>query len=115
MHNKLLSKVVSNRWKKMKERVKGTRWSDDDPTSERRRSNYVGLDIMTLEEWKDFVRESHDELFDIYIDWADSGFTTRYAVSIDRIDSSKGYTRDNVRWLPMWRNAQFGNKNKKKQ
>lgn len=54
---------------------------------------------MTKEEWLDFCEESKEVFLRLYNEWKDSGFKRENAPSIDRVDNSRGYDRDNVQWL----------------
>ena len=49
--------------------------------------------------------ESFDKLYD---DWVSSGFDKKLSPSIDRVDTSKGYTLDNMRWLTHSENSSIG-------
>jgi hypothetical protein len=54
------------------------------------------------------------EMFEIY---KSSEFNRKLAPTVDRIDSSKGYSLDNMRWLTHSENSRLGSisgKNKKK-
>ena len=62
-------------------------------------SSYAGRSIMTKEEWLDFCEETKETFLELYNEWRDSGFKRGNAPSIDRIDNSRGYDRDNVQWL----------------
>jgi hypothetical protein len=59
---------------------------------------YVGLDLMpksTFYSWALGCAEFHK----LYAAWESSGFLRDLCPSVDRIDSSLGYTLDNVQWL----------------
>ena len=56
----------------------------------------------TLQELKDWVFvHGYQALFDA---WAGSGFKRMCAPSVDRLDSSKSYTFDNIRLVPWQEN-----------
>jgi hypothetical protein len=46
----------------------------------------------------------------LYFDWALNGFNRWDSPSIDRIDPAKGYTLDNLQWLPFSENCIKNNK-----
>lgn len=46
----------------------------------------------------------------IYFDWASNGFNRWDSPSIDRIDSTKGYTADNIQWLSFANNCEKNHK-----
>lgn len=51
------------------------------------------------------------ELFELY---QDSGYERRLAPSVDRIDSSKGYSLDNMEWVTHSENSRRGANNRYK-
>ena len=61
--------------------------------------SYNGRSIMSKDEWNDFCNESRDVFMELYLKWQESGFKIALSPSIDRIDNSRGYDRDNVQWL----------------
>lgn len=69
---------------------------------------YEGLEILERKEFYDWAKNSEEfkTLFNI---WVASDYAYRCAPSVDRIESDKGYTLDNMRWLPHWKNSQLGN------
>jgi len=69
---------------------------------------YEGLEILSKESFYTWAK-SDDEYSRLYEQWVGSGYEYRLAPSIDRIDSSKGYILENMRWLPHWKNSQLGN------
>lgn len=77
---------------------------------------YQGKELLDRQ---DFYNWSIDnaiflEMFEIY---KSSEFNRKLAPTVDRIDSSKGYSLDNMRWLTHSENSRLGSisgKNKKK-
>ena len=71
--------------------------------------NYLGLEKCSREE---FINKfQHDEQFlKQWNIWKENNFKRGFAPSIDRIDSSKGYTLDNLQFLSNIENArkEFG-------
>lgn len=74
---------------------------------------YQGLDILTKEEFYEW--SINDPVFNIlFEEYEKLEYDMRFAPSVDRKDSSLGYTLDNMRWLPHWRNSQLGNISKQR-
>lgn len=68
---------------------------------------YEGLEFVdkkTFYEWA-LAHPRFNTLFAMYIQ---SGYRRKYAPSIDRIDTTKGYTLDNMQWLFNFENAAKG-------
>jgi len=68
---------------------------------------YLGLEILdkeTFYEWS-----LNNVYFDLlFYDWVKSDYKRTLTPSIDRIDSKKGYTIDNVRWITFSENCRNG-------
>lgn len=65
---------------------------------------YLGLEILE----KDiFYSWSLDDVnFNaLFVVWVENGYDRRLTPSIDRIDSKKGYTLDNVQWITFSENC----------
>lgn len=58
--------------------------------------NYVHLDYLPIYDYVDYVNKSKDILMDMWSKYIDSGKDMRLAISIDRIDDTKGYQVDNI-------------------
>ena len=65
---------------------------------------------FTLEEWMEWCKKTYPTFISLYRIWQDSGFERKLTPSIDRIDSSKGYTLDNIQWLTFSNNCKKGAK-----
>lgn len=74
---------------------------------------YEGLEILEREDFYNWAKDNKEFKL-LFNTWVASEYTYRYAPSVDRIDSAKGYTLDNMRWLPHWKNSQLGNLSKQK-
>lgn len=76
-------------------------------------SNSQGKGICSREdffEWcKDFT--NLQEFITLYFDWASEGFPLHLSPSVDRINSDKGYTCDNLQWLSFEENCRKNNIN----
>lgn len=74
---------------------------------------YLGMDVLPREDfynWSLADRE-FNRLFEV---WVKSGYDKKLSPSIDRKDTSKGYTKDNMRWLTHSENSRLGSINRKK-
>lgn len=68
---------------------------------------YLGKELLPREQFYDWALSS-DEFELLYRGWVDSGYDRRLAPTVDRIDSEKGYTLDNMRWLTHSENSRLG-------
>jgi len=68
---------------------------------------YVGKELLSRE---DFYAWSLNQFrfWDLFNEWVENGYDRKLTPSIDRIDSSRGYTLDNMRWLTHSENSRLG-------
>jgi hypothetical protein len=74
---------------------------------------YLGLEILDKEifyEWS----LSNISFQDLFTYWQMCDFNRKYTPSIDRIDSKKGYTLDNIQWITFSENCRRGNQSRYK-
>lgn len=71
-------------------------------------SSAYGLLYLSKKEFLDWYEETKDVFDKLYKAWQDGGFTKGLAPSVDRIDSKKGYTVDNMQWLDFSANIKKG-------
>ena len=75
---------------------------------------YKGLEILDKEDFYNWALRGYsgigstDSFVSLYKVWVGSGYDRKLAPSIDRIDSSKGYTLENMRWLTHSENSRLG-------
>lgn len=74
---------------------------------------YEGLDLLSKEDFYDWA-ESENSFLTLFSDYKESGWEMKLAPSIDRIDSTKGYILDNMRWLTHSENSSLGAASKKR-
>ncbi len=89
-YNRTLRGVISNRWTRMRERVEGK--------TPKGREKYLGLYLCP----KDLFIEwslSNKTLLELHKNWILNDFDMKFSPSVDRIDSTKGYSIDNMQWL----------------
>lgn len=65
---------------------------------------YEGLPFLGKKEFYDWAL-NHPEFLRLYEAYKKSGYRRRLAPSLDRIDSTKGYTLGNMQWVPNYENA----------
>lgn len=68
---------------------------------------YEGKEILTKEEFYEWSLNSEDFNL-LFKDYLLSGFEPKKAPSIDRIDSTRGYSVDNIRWITHSENSRLG-------
>lgn len=68
---------------------------------------YLGKDILSKEEFYNWALNNPKfmEMFNVY---TESNFTQKLAPTVDRIESSRGYTIDNMQWLTHSENSRKG-------
>tara|TARA_R110000868_G_scaffold322401_1_gene583335 strand:- start:30 stop:425 length:396 start_codon:yes stop_codon:yes gene_type:complete len=72
---------------------------------------YLGLDILDKETFYEWSINNEDFIM-LFIIWSRLNYNRRYTPSIDRIDSKKGYTLDNIQWITFSENCRRGNQSR---
>lgn len=72
---------------------------------------YEGKSILTKDEFYEWSLSSK-EFHDLMVRYEDSGYDLKLAPSIDRIDSSLGYTLGNIQWVTFSENSRGGAQSK---
>jgi len=94
-YEKTVNGYLMRTYRNMKSRVTGV--------LKKKRHLYEGLPILEKEE---FYRWSNSSNFiELFTQYKESGWLFKLAPSIDRVDSSRGYTVDNIRWLTLSQNS----------
>lgn len=83
---RFLSKVYND----MKRRVDGKTGHD--------RGNWKGKSILPRDVFKMWAK-NHPDFLSLYKRYVMNGFDIKLAPSVNRIDSNKGYTLDNMEWM----------------
>lgn len=68
---------------------------------------YKGLDVLSRDDFYNYSLNDKDYLR-LHSDWVNSNYKRGLCPSIDRIDSSRGYTLDNIRWVTHSENSRLG-------
>ena len=84
--NSFLSKI----YKYMKGRTNGK--------CTRRPDLYKGLPIMPIGVFKSWAK-NHSDFLNLYKQWVTNNFDRKLTPTVNRVNSSKGYTLDNVEWM----------------
>jgi len=68
---------------------------------------YLGLEILDKETFYNWSI-NNDDFKELFSHWSACGHEIRLTPSIDRIDSKKGYTIDNLQWITFSENCKRG-------
>jgi len=88
--------IWRKRYSDMKRRVDG---KNDQHTGA------VGKNICSKTDFLKWCKRNKDDFMSIYRTWKESDYARKYSPSIDRVDGSKGYTLDNIRWTTVGENS----------
>lgn len=75
---------------------------------------YEGLSIMSRRTFYVWSLDNPDYIF-LYKNWVKSDYDNKLSPSIDRIDSRRGYTIGNIRWITHSENSKLGNESRIRQ
>lgn len=86
-------------YRNMKSRVEGIQW--------RKAHLYAGKELLSKDEFYVWAWNNKDfhRLFGL---WQKSGYARTLTPSVDRIDSTRGYSIDNMRWITHSLNSALG-------
>jgi len=68
---------------------------------------YKGLSLLPREDFYNWAMP-HIQFHKLWIDWVDSDYKRKLCPTVDRIDSTKGYELDNMRWITHSENSILG-------
>lgn len=86
-------------YRNMKSRVEGIQY--------KKAHLYQGLELLDKESFYQWALADAN-FFSLYNAYVESSYDMKLAPSIDRIDTSKGYTFDNIQWLSHSENSRKG-------
>jgi hypothetical protein len=69
-----------------------------------------GMKYLSIKQYLKWWEENKKDFEKCYKIWKKSGYKNKFAPSIDRIDSQKGYTAKNMQWLVFTDNCKKYNK-----
>lgn len=98
-YEKTVEGYLMRTYRNMLSRVKGV--------LKKKRHLYEGLEILAKEEFYKWSKSDPD-FIRLFIAYELEGYKASAAPSIDRIDSRKGYTPENIRWLSHSENSRLG-------
>ena len=100
-HKATIDRFLSNLYTRMNQRIRGK--NTDKSTS------YLKADLLCLESiFKEWAK-NHPDFLKLYKQWANSHFDQRLTPSVNRLDSSRGYTLDNVEFVTFSQNCMMAN------
>jgi len=90
--------MLTVRYSDMSRRVRGK------PSGDRKTCPWLGMEVCSV---KEFVAAAmaDEKLKRLHADWVANDFARRYAPSVHRIDSTRGYTLDNITWVTQHENS----------
>ena len=72
---------------------------------------YKGLGILDREDFYDWALK-HPDYEKLFKEWKNSGYERGLCPTVDRIDSTKGYHLENMRWLTHSENSRLGSESR---
>lgn len=93
-------------YRNMQSRVYGIQW--------RKAHLYAGKPILDKQDFYEWSL-NNDTFEGLFAAWEESGYERRLTPSVDRIDSSLGYTLENMEWVPFHVNCSRGAKSPSRQ
>lgn len=61
--------------------------------------HYAGKDYMPVYEWVDFCNKYKEQLREMWNVYLNYNKSSKYAISVDRINTENGYTKDNMQFV----------------
>lgn len=98
-YEKTVSGFLMRTYRNMKSRVTGIQF--------KKAHLYLGKELLSKEDFYNIAKSSK-EFNNLFVNWENSGYDRRLTPSVDRIDSSKGYTKDNIRFITHSENSRLG-------
>lgn len=99
-HKATIDRFLSNLYIRMNQRIQGK--------NTRNPHLFKGKSIMPRDVFKEWAK-NHPDFLKLYKQWFISGFDQKLTPSVNRLDSSRGYTLDNVEWVTFSNNCMMAN------
>lgn len=99
-YEKTFNGYLMRMYRNMKSRITGIQW--------RKEHLYKGKELLSKEDFYNWAK-NHEDYKKLYENYVKSGYEQKLAPTVDRIDSSKGYIIENMRWLTHSENSRLGN------
>lgn len=68
---------------------------------------YKGCDILDRKDFYSWAKLSKD-FWELYKNWTKNNFDQKLTPSVNRVDSTKGYSLDNMEWITHSENSRLG-------
>jgi hypothetical protein len=75
---------------------------------------YLGKELLSREAFYEWALCNTEFMF-LFITWENNGYLQKLTPTVDRIDSGRGYTLDNMEWVTHSENSRRGSVSKNKQ
>jgi len=98
-YEKSIKGFLMRSYRNMKSRISGVQ--------KRKFHLYEGKELFPKEDFYLWA-EQHPIFLSLWATYVESGFDRKQAPSVDRLDSSKGYSFDNVEWVTHSENSRRG-------
>lgn len=98
-YEKTISGFLVRLYRNMKSRVTGVQKA--------KHHLYEGKELIDREDFYEWAKGS-PEFYELFGDYKQSGYERKLAPSVDRVDSEKGYSLDNMEWVTMSENSRRG-------
>jgi hypothetical protein len=98
-YEKTPSGFLMRLYRNMKSRIKGIQY--------KKAHLYEGKELLSREDFYTWAK-THPIFLTMFSVYSESGFSQKLAPTVDREDSTKGYSLDNMRWLTHSENSRLG-------
>ena len=99
-HKATIDRFLSNLYTRMNQRVQGKNTANP--------HLFKGKSIMPRDVFKEWAK-NHPDFLKLYKQWTNNRFDQRLTPSVNRLESSRGYTLDNVEFVTFSQNCMMAN------